>query len=951
MPERPPPAHTFEEVESAQADCESAHQVSVEMASPGPSTPRTTVEGAPPLPGAPPPMRLPDGPRTGRPRPSSGSSQAKSPLPEAGSPDEASIMRGSSADESVDHDAVVTDVINNLNYGTEEFDVDRHVKNHLAKIGLDRETMQAHHQLAIEVKKQAQALEKLRSAMEEAEKSLITEARLQAVLQEHRADLVTQDRFAAAIEQQSRAMTPDVLKEVMHEQHRTLLVNEQSLKETLAKMEGELIQERVQAWMAEHEGGTVTEERLKAVLAEHRVASREREPSATDDSRQVPQISDEQLAAAMKQHRSDLICEKALRVALEEKTATLVSEERVQELIQAATGSPPKTASTRPCTMETAVLTSAQMKADWSAPNMGTVQVAPNHDENGRLTHGNLETSMFQRAMAIVPNHHGLNDALVHDVVSCVVHDVVNHFEAGMPHVVHDIVSCVVRDIVGTFEGLLDRLLLEKKHGTVRNMVAELMTEDISKTIATGQEQLKNKELGHLNREIARLQTELADMEARWDQRYGVHDERHEQQAKTAVAADDRHRELDARVAVTEKDYVRRTQLDERMKAVTEEFHDLRTYIQKNRASIDKALQEVAEFEEYAKSNFALRSFVEEVRTESGKAVGDLREHTDRGLDGLRERCATVVQVTELKAEHDRRLNALREELDEAKSGLSKLSAEFVQEQHDTRATYATKVELQTASKTLATQQEELERSLRKSFDELDAKAAEKVVVEQLAADTKRSTEEINSKLSAHDASLIDVSGHVSKIQDLCDATLATREYALGVAVEQARKAANEADDTQEIAQLRREFEEERERLRLQVRQQQTTRKDLNDAQELLHGVKRMAADSLKQCTDMEDMVKGTVDKEVEARKKERVEMVELRQRHTTLEEVVKNLRQELSSHVVYQQAKDDKLRDHSTQRYLEQIDRALALSKSVGTLEQEHRDLKDTVVKLPKVG
>jgi len=114
--------------------------------------------------------------------------------------------------------------------------------------------------------------------------------------------------------------------------------------------------------------------------------------------------------------------------------------------------------------------------------------------------------------------------------------------------------------------------------------------------------------------------------------------------------------------------------------------------------------------------------------------------------------------------------------------------------------------------------------------------------------------------------------------------------------------------------------------------------------------VKRSATDSLKQCSEMEDMVKGAVDKEAEARKKERTEFVELRHKHTTLEELVKSLRDEFSSHVAMQKSQDEKLRDHSTRRYMEQIDRALALHKTVGDLEQGHRELKDTVVKLPRV-
>merc|ERR1712032_962615 len=63
-------------------------------------------------------------------------------------------------------------------------------------------------------------------------------------------------------------------------------------------------------------------------------------------------------------------------------------------------------------------------------------------------------------------------------------------------------------------------------------------------------------------------------------------------------------------------------------------------------------------------------------------------------------------------------------------------------------------------------------------------------------------------------------------------------------------------------------------------------------------------------------------------------------------------LREEFTSHAEFQRAESERLRHHSTQRYFEQMDKALNLHRSLAEIEVGHKELNETVssIKLPPV-
>merc|ERR1712113_1237737 len=217
---------------------------------------------------------------------------------------------------------------------------------------------------------------------------------------------------------------------------------------------------------------------------------------------------------------------------------------------------------------------------------------------------------------------------------------------------------------------------------------------------------------------------------------------------------------------------------------------------------------------------------------------------------------------------------------------------------------------------------------------------------------TKKEINDMQQTQMRNTSGLGETAASLARLEDHCEQTLATRDYAYETAKTLAHQVANECDEKEEIAQLRHEFEEERERLRQNVRQQQHTRKDLNDAIEELHDIRLKNSALDKQCSEVATCLQGLDVREAEHWDKGQMMAAKHKQTQEDLEIFYKTLREEFVSHREFQKSESEKLRHHSTQCYLEQMDKALGLHHSLEKMEMGHRELNDTVrsIKLPKV-
>jgi len=643
-------------------------------------------------------------------------------------------------------------------------------------------------------------------------------------------------------------------------------------------------------------------------------------------------VSEKRFQEVVEEQKKTALTEARVQQLLEAQQAGTLSEEQVRDLILAQMSGPPRTPLTRPPTSPGPFAASqqsastAQSKAAWSSVYYNAMAAVPDSDAQSNLTYRTLEQGLAVRALAVQPNH-GIDKMVVHDTV-----------------------NAVVRDIVGVFESLLDRLLVEKKHDTLRTIVAELLTEDIAATIASGREQLKRQELGHIVTELGRLRTELRETSTSWEERFRVTGELRDSQDDLWATLDERCKGIESRLAVVEREFVHGSELDARLKAVAEEFDSLRDTVSTNKAKVDRSLESFDSFQNQCRETFVSKTSWDNAELRLEKSMESLRGHVDTALQDLRNDCAQRSEVADLQASHDKRLEQVSSNLFHVSQDVDLLKTQLKKDQRQNSEIFATKLEQQLMVTKLTEKKDEMDKELRQILKQLEESSVPKSTFEVEQKKHEERHKGVMEKATDATEALTVVNRRVETLEKLCECSWATREYVDEVSEKQAMKVANAISEKETIAQLRREFEEERERIRQQTRQQQGTRKDLNDLSETVHGVKRQTLDATKQLGNLAERMERIVNGEADNRHKLLSESAELRHNHSDLELLLHTLRDELTSHIEHQRAEGDRLRQHSTQRYLEQMDKALALNSTVGKLETGHKELKEVVTKLPRV-
>merc|ERR1712032_1419926 len=235
---------------------------------------------------------------------------------------------------------------------------------------------------------------------------------------------------------------------------------------------------------------------------------------------------------------------------------------------------------------------------------------------------------------------------------------------------------------------------------------------------------------------------------------------------------------------------------------------------------------------------------------------------------------------------------------------------------------------------------------------QLDTAKASRREVDDLRS--AASSAQVESRQSLHKVStgLDRTLGVLMALEQRVDSMFATRTYVDEVTRNIADEIVERSDAKEELAKLWKEFDAERERLRQTVRQQQNYRKDLNETMENLHELQLGNAGIGKRCEQLSDSI-GAIDVREEQRWEQgQAALLGQKQAHTDLEVSWQVLREESRSHVDWQRSEGERLKHLSTQRYLEQMDKALNLTSAMEKLSMDNKEMNATMrsIKLPKV-
>lgn len=244
------------------------------------------------------------------------------------------------------------------------------------------------------------------------------------------------------------------------------------------------------------------------------------------------------------------------------------------------------------------------------------------------------------------------------------------------------------------------------------------------------------------------------------------------------------------------------------------------------------------------------------------------------------------------------------------------------------------------------------ERGLREGLEGLGAGAATRQELERQRLAAGEALGALRAAHAGTAAQLQEAVAGLRRLEEHCHGSLATKEYAHETSKAVAYHAARESDGRGLVEQLRREFEEEQERSRQTMRQVQVSRRDLSDMIEIFHETRERCSDLGKSCAKVSQQVEELDGREAEHWTQAQSTVSRQGQAHEQLEVFHRALREEFVSYTDMQRSDAEKLRNHSTQRYLEQMDKALDLHRSLESISMGHKELNETVrsIKLPKV-
>jgi len=361
---------------------------------------------------------------------------------------------------------------------------------------------------------------------------------------------------------------------------------------------------------------------------------------------------------------------------------------------------------------------------------------------------------------------------------------------------------------------------------------------------------------------------------------------------------------------------------------------------------------QVEALQDHSNKTFATRNELADAEQRLSTAVTEAREVCQVGLQDLRNYASAEVRVAELQSTMEDRCRELQHSIFQDKQEIDLLSTGLKKSQRYVDETFVTKIEERMHITQVNNDLNDARGTLTAALESLEITSATKKDVKADYVETHKALNELQQTQMVNASGLRETAASLARLEDHCEQNLATRDYAYETAKTLAHQVANECDEKEEIAQLRREFEEERERLRQNVRQQQHTRKDLNDAIEELHATRIKCSDLDKCCRQTDRYLQDVDGREADHWELSQANTSKQKKTYTELEEFYKSLREDFLSHAAFQKSEGERLKHHSTQRYLEQMDTVIGLSQSVQKIEKNHGELNDSLksIKLPVV-
>lgn len=320
------------------------------------------------------------------------------------------------------------------------------------------------------------------------------------------------------------------------------------------------------------------------------------------------------------------------------------------------------------------------------------------------------------------------------------------------------------------------------------------------------------------------------------------------------------------------------------------------------------------------------------------------------GLQEVRECFASDVQ--RLRDDLQAQIDALKNDFSTASKEIVRLDESIAKGNAFSETTYATKAEVEAVHTSTEKSRELAYGQLRSAIDVVELDKASRAQLDEAKAALRSSDEALAKDLASTSASLSQTTQSLVFFDTLCRSTFATKAALTEVSgsiSDLEQRVCQTATDRMDVESKQ---DAERERLQENIGSVQECWRVLHEATDDLHHLKVGRSLLAERCDKSEQELRGLSELE----KKHWAEWQEVwaaqEKINTELQGAYGVLHQDVQLHIEATRQEGENLRQHSTMRYLDQIDKALVLQQTVDQVQRGHQELHESMrsIKLPKV-
>jgi chromosome segregation ATPase len=323
-------------------------------------------------------------------------------------------------------------------------------------------------------------------------------------------------------------------------------------------------------------------------------------------------------------------------------------------------------------------------------------------------------------------------------------------------------------------------------------------------------------------------------------------------------------------------------------------------------------------------------------------------------VDGLRDlQEHSAVEVQRLRDDLQVQIDMLQSGLSTAGKEINRLDESIRKAVTFSESNYATKETQEAIHAAAEKSREQMHDKLKSAIEAVDLQKATRAQLDEAKAALRSADERIGRDLAATSASLAQTASSLVEVDTEFRRLFATNGALHEVSekvtklVEQINKAAEDR------LSLRSELEAERARLRENTFQVQECWRVVGEAADDMHHLKAVRSMTDERIEKNEQALREF--REFEKMHWEQSKEAFMLQEQGTahVEGLCASLRADMQTLSEATKEEGERLRQYSTMRYLDQLDKALTLQQSVDQVQKGHKELQDSVmrsVKLPKV-